>query len=46
MSDDDLYISENEESYHENIEIDPNEKMDGEVSDDEPYVIPKATTDM
>ena len=28
------------------MEIDPDEKMEGEVSDDDAYVIPKAQTDM
>ena len=46
--DDDLYISDNEESDHDyaNSPIDPNEKMDGELSDDENYIIPKPMTDM
>jgi cystathionine beta-lyase/cystathionine gamma-synthase len=46
MDDEDLYISENEEEINENIEIDPNEKMEGELSDDDAYVIPKVATDM
>jgi hypothetical protein len=29
MDDDDLYISENEEEVNENIEVDPNERMEG-----------------
>jgi hypothetical protein len=28
------------------LKIDPDERMDGEVSDDEPYVIPKPMSDM
>lgn len=46
LDDDDLYISENENSIPDNIEVDPNEKMEGEVSDDEAYVIPKPLSDM
>jgi hypothetical protein len=34
LDDEDLYISENENSMPDNIEVDPNEKMEGEVSDD------------
>jgi hypothetical protein len=45
MDDDDLYISENEENAPE-VEIDPNEKMEGELSDDDAYVIPKPLSDM
>ena len=46
LDDDDLYISENENSIPDNIKVDPNEKMEGEVSDDEAYVIPKPLSDM
>lgn len=30
----------------EDLEIDPNEKMEGELSDDDAYVIPKPMSDM
>lgn len=46
LDDEDLYISENENSIPDNVEVDPNEKMEGEVSDDEAYIIPKPLTDM
>jgi uncharacterized Zn finger protein len=46
MQDEDVYISENEESFDENAEIDPDEKVDGELSDDDAYVIPKPASDM
>lgn len=46
MEDEDVYISENEESFDENVKIDPDEKVDGELSDDDAYVIPKPTSDM
>lgn len=46
MDDEDLYISENEEEVDENVKVDPNEKMEGELSDDEAYVIPKPSSDM
>lgn len=29
MDDQDIYISENEESVNDDVEIDPNEKMEG-----------------
>lgn len=45
MDDDDLYISDNEEEIAEGP-IDPNEKMEGELSDDDAYVIPKPVSDM
>lgn len=45
MDDDELYISDNEEELAEGP-IDPDEKMEGEISDDDAYVIPKAKTDM
>ena len=46
MDDEDLYISENEEEFNEEEEIDPDEKMEGELSEDEAYTIPKPETDM
>lgn len=46
LDDEDLYISENENSIPDNVKVDPNEKMEGEVSDDEAYIIPKPLTDM
>ncbi len=45
MDDDDLYISDNEEEINEEA-VDPNEKIDGELSDDDAYVIPKPLSDM
>lgn len=45
MEDEDLYISENEEEVND-IRVDPNEKMEGELSDDDAYVIPKPSSDM
>ena len=45
MDDEDIYISENEEPEYEG-EIDPNERMEGELSDDDAYVIPKPLSDM
>lgn len=46
MADEDIYLSENEEQFDDEQEIDPDEKMEGEVSDDDAYVIPKPMTDM
>ena len=46
MDDEDIYISENEEEIDDEQKVDPNERMEGEVSDDDAYVIPKPTTDM
>lgn len=46
MDDQDIYISENEEEIDDNQVVDPNEKMDGELSDDDAYKIPKPLSDM
>ena len=45
MDDEDIYISENEEVEHEG-ELDPDERMEGEVSEDDAYVIPKPISEM
>lgn len=49
MDDDDYYLSDNDSEapkYDPNQKIDPNEKFDGELSDDDAYVIPKPMSDM
>ena len=45
MDDEDLYISENQEANNDE-KVDPNERMEGELSDDEHYVIPEPMSDM
>lgn len=48
MDDDDYYVSDDDEGQNQNYsqKIDPNEKFDGELSDDDAYVIPKPLTEM
>lgn len=50
LDDDDIYLSDNDsegqKAYNNNVKIDPNEKMEGELSDDDAYVIPKPMSDM
>jgi hypothetical protein len=49
LDDDDYYLSENGSEgpdYNAIQKIDPNEKFEGELSDDDAYVIPKPMSDM
>ena len=48
MDDDDYYVSDDDEGKNQNYtqKVDPNEKFDGELSDDDAYVIPKPLTEM
>lgn len=47
MNDEDIYLSDHEEAgQDDDIAVDPNEKMEGELSDDDAYVIPKPLSDM
>lgn len=45
MDDEDYYISDSQISDHDE-EVNPDEKIDGQLSDDDAYVIPKPLTDM
>ena len=45
MDDEDIYISENEEADYDE-KVDPDQKMEGELSDDENYVVPKPISEM
>lgn len=42
--DSDIYISDEEVHRDENMEVDPDERVPGEVDDDRAYVIPKPTS--
>lgn len=42
----DIYISEEENNRYDDVEVDPNERVPGEVDDDDAYVIRKPMSDM